>query len=252
MGEEVVTIWRWFAALTAAVLLLATACGSATHKRAVEGPRCRSGAARTLGSSRVAYFAAVRRRARAFRRPGLAAIASFGRDNRYGVRTVFAVRAAVVRRDCSAAWYRVQLPIKPNGILGYVRARAVRLGRVRTRIVVDVSARRLTYFRDGRAALRVRVGVGSAGTPTPLGRFYVNESFREDPRGPYGPAAIGISAYSNVLTWWADGGPIAIHGTNRPSTIGEAASNGCIHVPNAVARRLFRITPVGTPVVIRA
>jgi hypothetical protein len=233
--------------------LVAAGCGSVPHKRTLKRPRpCAAGAVRPLGSASEAYTAAVRSSARAFRRPGRLAIARFTRYNAYGVRTVFAVRAAVVRRNCSAAWYRVQLPIKPNGAVGYVRARDVRLGRVRTRIAVDLSDRRLTYFRDGRAVLQVRIGVGSAKTPTPVGRFYVNQSFREDPAGPYGPAAIGISAYSNVLTWWADGGPIAIHGTNRPWTIGEAASNGCIHVPNPVAQRLFRITPAGTPVVISA
>ena len=131
-------------------------------------------------------------------------------------------------------------------------ARNVKLVRVRTRIAVDLSQRRLTYYRGGRVVMRVRVGIGSPATPTPVGRFYVNQSFREDPTGPYGPAAIGISAYSTVLTWWPQGGPVAIHGTDRPWTIGRAASNGCIHVPNGVARRLFRITPAGTPVRITA
>jgi lipoprotein-anchoring transpeptidase ErfK/SrfK len=253
MGEEVVTSWRRFAAFAAVVALVVTACDSSRETRVVERPKpCRAGKVRELGSSRLSYAAAVHTRARAFRRPHAQPVAAFTRYNRYGMRTVFAVRGAVLRRDCTVGWYRVQLPIKPNGIVGYVRAREVRLLPVRTRIAVDVSARRLTYFRDGKPVLRVRVGVGSARTPTPLGRFYVNQSFREDPSGPYGPAAIGISAYSNVLTWWADGGPIAIHGTDRPSTIGEAASNGCIHVPNGVAKRLFRITPAGTPVVISA
>jgi lipoprotein-anchoring transpeptidase ErfK/SrfK len=50
--------------------------------------------------------------------------------------------------------------------------------------------------------------------------------------GPYGPAALGISAFSNVLTGWAQGGPIAIHGTNAPWSIGRAVSNGCIRVPS--------------------
>ena len=253
MGEEVVTIRRHVAAVVVVASLVAAGCGSVPHKRAVKhSPRCRAGSIRPLGSARQSLVAAVRTRARAFARPGRRRLATFARVNEYGARTVFGVRAAVLRRDCSTAWYRVQLPIKPNGVVGYVRPRDVRLGRVRTRITIDVSARRLTYFRNARPVLRVRIGVGSARTPTPLGRFYVNQSFAEDPAGPYGPAAIGISAYSNVLTWWADGGPIAIHGTNRPWTIGEAASNGCIHVPNPVARRLFRITPAGTPVVIRA
>ena len=244
---------RVAAALLASAALVAAGCGTTAKREAVKRtPGCRPESVRALGSPARAYAAAVRRAARAYRAPGVGPIARFRRDNAYGFRTIFSVRAAVLRRDCRAAWYRVQLPIKPNGRVGYVRAADVRLGVVRTRITVDLSRKLLTFYRDGRPRWRLRVGIGSRATPTPLGSFYVNQSLREDPSGPYGPAAIGVSAYSSVLTWWADGGPVAIHGTNRPWTIGRAASNGCIHVPNAAVERLFRITPVGTPVVISA
>jgi lipoprotein-anchoring transpeptidase ErfK/SrfK len=73
-----------------------------------------------------------------------------------------------------------------------------------------------------------------------------------DPTGPFGPGAIGISAFSEVLTGWTQGGPIAIHGTNRPDLIGQAVSNGCIRVRNDVLRRLFAAAISGTPVLVRA
>jgi hypothetical protein len=254
MGEEVAKKRKRVGGVVLAATLVAGGCGTspASHGSASGAKKCRAGSVRSLESPVRAYAAVVRKQARAYRRPGAALIARFGRYNVNGVPTVLGVRAAVVGRDCRAAWYRVQLPIKPNGIVGYVRARDVDLGAVRSRINVDLSQRRLTYYRDGRPILQIRVGIGAGETPTPIGRFYVNQRFVEDPSGPYGPAAIGISAYSNVLTWWAQGGPIAIHGTNRPWTIGRAASNGCIHVQNTTLRRLFRITPAGTPVVIHA
>ena len=143
--------------------------------------------------------------------------------------------------------------MKPNGVEGFVRATAVRVGSVRTRIVVDVSRRRLVFFRRGRAILRTTIAVGSSATPTPTGSFYVNQRLvPTDPSGPYGPGAIGISAFSDVLTGWAQGGPIAIHGTNEPWSIGHSVSNGCIRVRNPVLRRLFAATPAGTPVEIRS
>jgi lipoprotein-anchoring transpeptidase ErfK/SrfK len=73
----------------------------------------------------------------------------------------------------------------------------------------------------------------------------------EDPSGPFGPGAVGISAFSTVLTGWTQGGPIAIHGTNEPWSIGRAVSNGCIRLPNTVLRRLFAEALAGTPVLIR-
>jgi lipoprotein-anchoring transpeptidase ErfK/SrfK len=55
-----------------------------------------------------------------------------------------------------------------------------------------------------------------------------------------------------VLHDWAQGGPIALHGTNEPGLIGVAASHGCVRLTNGVMRRLFALAPAGTPVVIRA
>ncbi len=220
-------------------------------------PEARPGAACatsvTVGSARLAYLAVVKSSARAFRTPGHRPFAHFGRTNVNGARTVFSIRDAVLDRSCQPAWYHVQLPLKPNGVTGYVAARSVLVGVVRTRMVVDLSARRLTFFRDGRPVLHVPVAVGSSATPTPRGDFYVNQRVvPADPTGPYGPAALGISAFSPVLTHWAQGGPIAVHGTNDPSSIGRAASTGCIRVRNDVMRKLFAATPAGTPVSIRA
>jgi lipoprotein-anchoring transpeptidase ErfK/SrfK len=80
----------------------------------------------------------------------------------------------------------------------------------------------------------------------------VNQRIRvTDRSGPFGPAALGISAFSPVLTNWPQGGPVAIHGTNDPSSIGRAVSNGCLRVDNSALLQLFELTPAGTPVLIR-
>jgi lipoprotein-anchoring transpeptidase ErfK/SrfK len=225
---------------------------SAPRSRVAAKPRCGAGPGRPVGSSRVAVAAVVRSKARAFRLPGRAELARFGPLNQNGFPTVFRVLTAVRAQDCRSVWYRVQLPMRPNGVTGYVRARAVELGKVRTRIVVDLSSRRLTFLHDGRRVLRTTVAIGAPATPTPTGQYYVNQKLLPiDAAGPYGPGAIGISAFSPVLTGWAQGGPVAIHGTNEPWSIGRPVSNGCIRVHNPVLRRLFAATPAGTPVVIR-
>jgi lipoprotein-anchoring transpeptidase ErfK/SrfK len=137
-------------------------------------------------------------------------------------------------------------------MMGWIRPWSVKVTRVRARVLVDLSARRVTLYRDGRVLLRTRAAIGSRATPTPLGSFYVDQRLlASDPRGPFGPGAVGIAAYSDVLTGWAQGGPIAIHGTNRPGLIGQAVSNGCLRVRNAVLLRIFRATLAGTPVKIQ-
>ena len=118
--------------------------------------------------------------------------------------------------------------------------------------MVDVSSRRLTLYRSGRRILSTPVAVGSSATPTPTGSYYVNQRLiPADASGPFGPAALGISAFSDVLTGWTQGGPVAIHGTNEPWSIGHSVSNGCIRVRNPVLRRLFAATQAGTPVLVR-
>lgn len=215
--------------------------------------RCKAASEEPLGTKKVAYAARARGAVTAFRRPGDQRLRVFRGTNVNGVRTVFGVLAAVVDEDCRPAWYRVQLPIRPNGATAYVRADRVRLLLVRTRIEVDLSERRIDFFREGRRALRVRAAIGKGATPTPVGRYYVNQRLlAPDESGPFGPGAIGISAFSPVLTGWTQGGPIAIHGTNDPSSIGNAASYGCLRIENRHVLRMLHANPEGTPVVIRA
>ena len=208
---------------------------------------------RPVGSPKRAYAGVVETRAQAYRRPGRGPLARFDRVNVNGVPTVFGVLGKVVDARCRATWYRVQLPMKPNGITGFVRATDVRIVAVRTRIHVDLSERRVTLFRDGKPVLRSVAAIGSPATPTPTGRFYVNQRLvPTDASGPFGPGAVGISAFSEVLTGWTQGGPIALHGTNQPDSIGRAVSNGCVRLPNGVLRRIFAAALAGTPVIIRA
>jgi lipoprotein-anchoring transpeptidase ErfK/SrfK len=221
--------------------------------RPVEAPSCTPGSYRRLRTSRATPAAVVARPTSASPRPGGRATARFGVRNVNGVPTVLGVLGARVGRDCEATWYRVQLPVKPNGATGWVRAADVRVATVRTRVLVDLSDRRVTLFREGRPVFTARAAIGSTATPTPTGAYYVNQRLvPSDPGGPFGPGAIGISAFSEVLTGWVQGGPVAIHGTNRPDLVGQAVSNGCIRVENADLLRLWRDTPAGTPVVVRA
>jgi len=218
-----------------------------------EAARCEAGSRVRLGDRRVAYAARARGRLVALRRPGGAPVSAFERTNANGVVTVFGVLGAIRDERCRPAWYRVQLPIRPNGATGYVPADRVSLFRVRTHIEVDLSARQIDFFRGGRRVLRVSAAIGKSATPTPVGRYYINQRLlSSNPSGPFGPGAIGISAFSPVLTGWTQGGPIAIHGTNDPGSIGRAESYGCLRIENRHAERMLRANSEGTPVVIRA
>ncbi|HZQ88391.1 MAG TPA: L,D-transpeptidase [Gaiellaceae bacterium] len=206
-----------------------------------------------LGSRRVAYAALVPRSAVARAAPGSGTVVGrLGHLDVNRLPTVLGVIAVKTNRRCDPGWYRVQLAVVPNGTTGWIAAHSLRVYRVTSRIVVSLSDRSLALYRSGTRVLRARVAIGAPHTPTPTGRFFVNERYvLTDPNGPFGVAALGISAHSNVLHDWTEGGPIALHGTNEPSTIGDAASHGCIRLDNSIMQRLLRLSPAGTPVLIR-
>jgi lipoprotein-anchoring transpeptidase ErfK/SrfK len=249
--------------LIAALFLVGVvACGSTAKQRQVAAvstaapkpvaPACAEGTFRRMGSARLAFAGVVRSQAVVRKRPGGAVLARFGRLNINGVRTVFSIRGAVVAADCRPADYLVQIAKRPNGVTGWVPAGQVSVSTVRARIVVDLSQKRVSLYRNGRKVLSTPAAIGAPATPTPTGSFYVNQRLIPlDRGGPFGPGAVGISAYSNVLTGWTQGGPIAIHGTNAPWSIGKAVSNGCIRIPNGMLRRVFAQALNGTPVLIR-
>lgn len=243
-----------FTTLLPLLAVAATGCGGTAKPPQAAGPAatCKAGTVQRLGSGRLAYAAIVRSRAAVSERPGGRTFATFGRLNVNNVPTIFSARAARLDASCRRVSYLVQIPRRPNGVTGWVPARQVHLEPVRTRIVVDLSQRRVTLYRAGRRVLSAIAAIGSSATPTPTGSFYVNQRLIPvDPGGPFGPGAVGISAFSNVLTGWTQGGPIAIHGTNEPWSIGKSVSNGCIRLPNPILRKVFRLALNGTPVLIR-
>lgn len=142
--------------------------------------------------------------------------------------------------------------MRPNGSVGWVRSSTVTLSSNPYGITVSLSQHRITVWKLGRAIAREPAAVGRSVLPTPTGVYYIDELLKQaNPRGPYGPYAFGLSAYSQVLYSYGGGpGQIGIHGTNEPSLIGTSVSHGCIRVANALITRLARILPLGTPVTI--
>jgi len=128
-------------------------------------------------------------------------------------------------------------------------------------IVVKTSERRLYLVLSDGQAIRYPVAVGRTGKQW-QGWAQVNgkhvepawsppDEVRQDnpklpdvipggaPNNPMGPRALTLS-----------GGEYAIHGTNRPSSIGTFASYGCIRMYNQDIVDLFERVGVGTEVVV--
>ncbi|HEU4977383.1 MAG TPA: L,D-transpeptidase [Solirubrobacteraceae bacterium] len=167
----------------------------------------------------------------------------------HGGRTTLPVLAT--RRDADGRlWYRVLLPGRPNGHMGWISAAGTRQGAVGWRVAVSIARREAVVYRLGRVARRFRVIVGAPSTPTPAGHFFVEEVLREPGDFPGAPYALALSARSTVLQEF-DGGPgqIALHGVeNVGGRLGTAASHGCVRFGTAADIWLGRHLPRGTPV----
>lgn len=149
-------------------------------------------------------------------------------------------------------WLEVQLNTRPNQTTAWVRAADVNLRQVTHKIVVSLAARSLTVYDGQTPIMEADVAIGTPSTPTPRGSYYVDGAVRTpDPSGVYGPFQVSVAAFSEVLMSFGSGvGQIAMHGTNGPSLIGTAASNGCLRMNNADITRLANTIEIGTPVQI--
>ncbi len=166
-----------------------------------------------------------------------------------GVKTVLPVLGQALH----GSWLRVRLPGRPNGHTAWISSARTRLRSTEWSIAVDLSARRVTVTEGGRAVRRFPAVVGKPSTPTPRGRFFVEEAMALPSSAPGGPFALATSARSNVLQEF-DGGPgqIALHGRDHLSgALGSAASHGCVRLSTKAITWLARRIGAGTPLTIR-
>ena len=180
-------------------------------------------------------------------------VAVFPANLPWGSPTPFLITEA--RRTAAGdTWLKVLLPRRPNGSSGWVRRDQVRIKPVSHEVVVDLSSRTASLLEDRRKVRSFRVGVGTAGTPTPTGRFYVTVKLRppQISAAAYGAWALGLSGYSEVHQTFGTGdGQIALHGTYKPWLLGQPVSNGCVRMDNETITLLAETLPLGTPVTIQ-
>jgi hypothetical protein len=151
------------------------------------------------------------------------------------------------------SWAHVRLPGRPNGHEGWILTDRTRRTSTGWKITVSLAARLVTVYHAGLVERRFSAVVGRRATPTPRGRFFVEEAVALSSRASGGPFALAASARSNVLQQFAGGpGQIAIHGTNHLSdALGTAASHGCIRVGTRAITWLARRIGAGTPLTIK-
>ncbi len=126
-----------------------------------------------------------------------------------------------------------------------------------TKLVVDLSDRRVYLYQKNRLRNSYPIAVGKDGWETPTGSFQVIEMQENPPwlhpitkevipPGPDNPLG------KRWIGFWTDGRThIGFHGTNQEEYIGQAVSHGCLRMRNQDVVALFNQVQEGTPVVVR-
>lgn len=119
----------------------------------------------------------------------------------------------------------------------------------KTVIVVSLEDHKLALVEDGQVKKIYPVAVGKPSTPSPVGTFTIerrvmNPTYSHDgrivppgPNNPVGTRWMGLSVHG-----------YGIHGTNVPSSIGKAASHGCIRMAKPDLEELYAQVSVGDTV----
>jgi lipoprotein-anchoring transpeptidase ErfK/SrfK len=167
------------------------------------------------------------------------------------VRTVLPIMGTVRGKDGNL-WLHVRLPGRPSGHTGWILADQTIRSSTEWRVVVKVSARSVSVYRDGHVVKVFAAVVAKPSTPTPYGQFFVEEAESIAPHEVGGPYALAISARSDIFQEFEGGpGQIAIHGTNGlPDAPGSAASHGCIRLAPGAITWLARRIGSGVPVTV--
>jgi hypothetical protein len=120
-------------------------------------------------------------------------------------------------------------------------------------LIVSIPDRKLVLLEDGVTKGIYPVAVGKPSTPSPSGSFNIvrrvsNPTYSHKgrvvgagPKNPVGSRWMGLSLKG-----------YGIHGTNEPSSIGKAASHGCIRMAKADLEELYAQVEVGDAVEIHA
>jgi len=149
----------------------------------------------------------------------------------------------------SGAWGRVELPYVWPRREGWIALDGLRRLATRIEVRVDLSDRLVRVFRGGELLFGLPGAIGAPVSPTPPGDYVVTDRVPFSAGSSLGTFAFGISGIQpNLPPGWSGGDQLAIHGTGQPSSIGQAASAGCIRVSEAGLTRLLPLLRQGTPV----
>lgn len=127
-----------------------------------------------------------------------------------------------------------------------------------TKVVVDLSDRRVYVYRQDQVIASYPTGIGKKGWETPTGKYQVIHMEHDPtwkhpitgkiypagrPDSPLGARWIGFHSTQD--------GEIGFHGTPDEMLVGASISHGCLRMRNQDVKMLYDQVQLGTPVEVR-
>lgn len=119
------------------------------------------------------------------------------------------------------------------------------------KIEINKHTNYLYLYSNGDVIKTYRVATGKTSTPTPVGTFVIGVKINQPgwknipgghPNNPLGPRWNGLVINQDSARKYG------IHGTNKPSSIGDHVSDGCIRMHNEQVIELYNHIYEGVPV----
>ena len=149
-------------------------------------------------------------------------------------------------------WYRIWVPVRPNETRGWIREGQLALYTTSSRIVIDLSERKLYVYKRGALAEEFPVAVGKTGLSTPTGSFYITQKLiPPDPNGGLRSAAARhqrVPAQAQRLAGRRPGG----HPRHQRAVAHRQGRQPRLraHARTRTVKQVSRLVPTGSPVEI--
>ena len=159
--------------------------------------------------------------------------------------------------QAGVTWVRVLVSGGMEPVTAWAPVGQLRVAETPFRVEIRIASRRLSLLQGGHRLLSSRVGVGGAGTPTPLGTFAVREIVRPGriTARAIGPVVVALTGMTSTPNEFPDEvRRLALIGLGRNSSrlLRGAPTLGSVRTTNRAVVLLGRVIASGVPVTISA
>ncbi|MBM7624143.1 L,D-transpeptidase family protein [Sporohalobacter salinus] len=139
-----------------------------------------------------------------------------------------------------STWQKIAQELREENQIAEVSNKELEPPEGEVSLLIDAYKKKMTVYSDGKPYHEFPVAVGKPSTKSPVGEWAIIS------KDAHWGGGFGVRWMRLNVPW----GIFGIHGTNKPGSIGTAASHGCIRMYNRHVKTLYSWIDIGTRVKI--